>query len=65
MTAVLRALLADAAMPPDAFWGSGAPEYFGMLLLYFFVIAPAIVALTMVLTVVYNKRRRVSEQEKK
>ena len=34
-----------------------------MMLLYFFVIAPAIVALGVVLTVVYNKRRRIAEHE--
>lgn len=61
MTAVLRALLADAAMPPDYFFGFGDTDYLAMLLLYFFVIAPAIVALTVVLTVVYTKRRRAAE----
>ena len=59
MTAVLYALLADAALPPDYFFGSGV----AMMLLYFFVVAPAIVALGVVLTVVYNKRRHIAEHE--
>ena len=63
MTAVMYALLADAALPPDYFFGSGDTDYLAMMLLYFFVIAPAIVALGVVLTVVYNKRRRIAEHE--
>ena len=63
MTAVLYALLADAALPLDYFFGSGDTDYLAMMLLYFFVIAPAIVALGVVLTVVYNKRRRIAEHE--
>ena len=63
MTAVLYALLADAALPPDYFFGFGDTDYLAMMLLYFFVVAPAIVALGVVLTVVYNKRRRIAEHE--
>lgn len=64
MTAFLYALLADAALPPDYFFESAAPDYFALGLLYFFVIAPAIVALTVVLTVIYTKRCRDAEQKK-
>ena len=39
MTAVLYALLADAALPPDYFFGSGDTDYLAMMLLYFFAVA--------------------------
>lgn len=64
MMKLLLALFADAALPPDYFFESATPDHFALGLLYFFVIAPAIVALTVVLTVIYTKRCRDAEQKK-
>jgi|GEM_PF-4361919 len=64
MMDILYVLLADAALPRDYYYESAHPDYLLWTLLYFLVIAPALIALAVVLTVVYSKRRRNAEQKK-